>query len=183
MKVLAIDFETANQYSESACAIGYVLFEDGRMVQQDAYLIKPHPRFAYFNYYNVKIHHISESMVSNAPDFAWVMHQISHLFSDALVIAHNAPFDLKVLRSLCQLYQIALPRFYTLDTVRLARVAFPQLENHHLNTVCSYLNVPLLHHDACSDAHGCMQVYLHAIEQLGPKATQVQKQFMKEFTL
>ena len=69
MRVLAIDFETANGNSASACAIGYALMDNGEIIRSDEILIKPHPSVGYFNYGNVKIHGLTPDMVRFADEF------------------------------------------------------------------------------------------------------------------
>lgn len=43
-------------------------------------------------------------------------------------------------------------------TVRLGRKCFPQLPDHKLDTMCRYLDIPLDHHNAGSDAHAAAEL-------------------------
>ena len=164
MRVLAIDFETANGNSASACAIGYALMDNGEIIRSDEILIKPHPSVGYFNYGNVKIHGLTPDMVRFADDWPMVYWQIKDCFRDSVVVAHNAMFDIAVLRSINELYHIKMPDFTYVDTVSISRVIHPQLINHKLNTVCEYLGYELDHHHAGSDALGCIAIILDAME-------------------
>ena len=137
MRVLAIDFETANGNSASACAIGYALMDNGEIIRSDEILIKPHPSVGYFNYGNVKIHGLTPDMVRFADDWPMVYWQIKDCFRDSVVVAHNAMFDIAVLRSINDLYHIRMPDFTYVDTV-----------SHH----------------AGSDALGCIAIILDAME-------------------
>ena len=85
-------------------------------------------------------------------------------FRDSVVVAHNAMFDIAVLRSINELYHIKMPDFTYVDTVSISRVIHPQLINHKLNTVCEYLGYELDHHHAGSDALGCIAIILDAME-------------------
>lgn len=182
MKIIAIDFETANQHPESACAIGFSVYEQGR-VFSDAYLVKPPKGYDDFHYYNVKVHGITKNLVENAPDFAWVMNQIKPYFEQAYVIAHNAPFDLKVLKGLCLYYGIELPPFRYLDTVTLSRKLFPTLTSHSLSVVAHELQLPLQHHNAKSDAIACLEIYLYALAHYGSHENIWHHVKLKEFSL
>ena len=55
---------------------------------------------------------------------------------------------------------------YYFDTVSLSRQIF-DLPSHKLNTVCQALEVSLNHHEAGSDAYGCLMIVLKAMEVLG----------------
>ena len=85
-RFLAIDFETANPLSDSACAVGLVRVEDGRVVDRTAYLINPH--HADFRFQS--IHGISREDVADAPDFRAAWPDIERAFEDVdFVAAHN----------------------------------------------------------------------------------------------
>ena len=164
MRVLAIDFETANAAPESACSIGYCLMDSGEILENDEILIKPHPRYGFFSYHNIEIHHITPKMVQNCESWPYVFCDITRLFDDSVVLAHNAGFDITVLRSLNRLYDIDMPDFLYLDTVGISRCLFPQLPNHKLNTVCDYLGLEFEHHRAKDDSMGCIAIIERAME-------------------
>ena len=158
MRVLAIDFETANGSSASACSIGYCLWNDGEILENREILIKPHPSVGFFNYGNIRIHHITPDMVADAPSWPQVFEEIHELFDDSVVAAHNTMFDISVLKSLNSLYNIDMMNFPYIATVKISRVLHPFLPNHKLNTVCEYLNLEFNHHQANSDALGCIAI-------------------------
>ena len=62
---VALDFETANHYRDSACAIGLVRVEENRIVQKTHFLIRPPTSFFQFT----DIHGISWRDVATKPDF------------------------------------------------------------------------------------------------------------------
>lgn len=164
MRVLAIDFETANGSFASACSIGYGLMDGGEILRSDEILIKPHPSVNYFNHGNISIHGITPDMVKFADDWPMVFWQIKDLFKDSIVVAHNARFDISVLKAINELYDIYMDDFLFVDTVNISRVIHPQLVNHRLNTVCEYLGYNLNHHHAGSDALGCLAIVQDAFE-------------------
>lgn len=167
MRITAIDYETANENSLSACSIGYVTMDAGTVVAQGEYLIKPPVGFDYFLPFNVSIHHITSDMVQNQPAWPKVYEKIQADWDQAILLAHNAPFDMGILASLQKYYGLKMPRYTYLDTVPLARRLFPYLPNVKLSTVCEYLQVNLQHHQAGSDAWGCLQILLAAMDKYG----------------
>jgi DNA polymerase-3 subunit epsilon len=155
---LAIDFETANYASDSACAIGLVRVEGGQIVMQEHHLIKPPQKAFVFTH----IHGITWADVERAPSFDELWPAMGKFFDGVqTVIAHNVGFDKKVLAACCERYQIKLPAYSYQCTVQLARKRlgiFPT----NLPAVCNRLNITLKHHDAMSDALACAQIALAA---------------------
>jgi DNA polymerase-3 subunit epsilon len=80
----------------------------------------------------------------------------------ALVLAHNASFDISVIRRTCEYYEVPPPSFDYMCTVQVARSVWPSLASHKLNVVCRHLGVDFAHHDAAADAYACGQVALAA---------------------
>jgi len=155
MKLIAIDFETANNHRESACAVGITVFESGELSEEHYYLIKPHSKYNNFSWRNIEIHGITDKMVEDALEWDSVFEKIQHLFRDCYVVAHNVAFDIGVFKSLNYLYHISFPAFPYFCTVELTRKLYPHLQNHKLNTVCEYMGISLNHHEASSDARAC----------------------------
>ncbi len=158
MRVLAIDFETASSNPRSACSIGYGLLDEDGVIESDEILIKPHPNYSTFYYWNTKIHGLTADDVKDADDWPIVFGKIRDKFINSVVVAHNATFDIKVLKEMNALYGIQLEPFLYFDTVTLSRKVFSNLENHKLNTVCEYIGFDLNHHHAGSDALGCIAI-------------------------
>jgi DNA polymerase-3 subunit epsilon len=65
MKLVAIDFETADRSADSACAIGIVSIEKGKITKKGYQLIRPPRRNFVFSY----IHGISWTDVEAQPTF------------------------------------------------------------------------------------------------------------------
>lgn len=158
----AIDFETANEQRSSACAIGIVCIEDGIITGQEYHLIKP-PGL-YFNHFNTAIHGISRADVVDKPNFAELWPAISHYFEDHIVIAHNASFDLSVLRAVLDYYKIPYPHFSYGCTLMMSRRQWPEM-SHRLNDVAAMLDIEFHHHHALEDANACARIATHILDQ------------------
>lgn len=98
-----VDVETPNAMNNSICSIAVMHVKDNQVTYSKEYLVKPE---ASFDNYNMSINHINAQMVENAPIFPAVWEEIKHFFTNGIVIAHNALFDLNVsnpkIHSLCQ---------------------------------------------------------------------------------
>ena len=93
--VLSIDFETAN-IGRDACSLGVVHMKNDEIVFKKNFLIDPE---AYFQPETIQVHGITPQMVLGAPTFPKIMEEFTkRITPDTLVIAHNAKFDLDVLK-------------------------------------------------------------------------------------
>lgn len=158
MNFLAIDFETANQEPDSACAIGLVKVVDGEIVEKVVHLIRPPTRVFQFTY----IHGLSWRDVAQKEDFGQLWSKIEPLFVGVdFLVAHNASFDKRVLAACCARYECPMPRLPFQCTVQIARRTWG-IYPTKLSNVCEALNIELNHHEALSDAMACAQIMLQA---------------------
>ncbi len=163
MKFVAIDFETANRYPQSACAVGICVYEDGIELENYVTLIKPPEEYGEFDYRNIQIHHIRPQDVRSAPSFMEVYRYLAKYFFGAIFVAHNASFDMGVFKACCEAYHLPVPSLNYICTVRLAKKVYPFLTSHRLNVVSEYLGIELDHHEAMSDANACAGIVLSAM--------------------
>ncbi len=164
MNFIAIDFETANEKRNSPCSIGIVVVRGGEVVEKLHYLIRP--KEMRFMPINIGIHGIRPAMVENEPEFDVIWEKIKHYFEDGLVIAHNAAFDISVLRRSAELYNIELPSFQYICTMKLAKNFYLGLDNAKLNTVNDFLGYEFRHHDALYDALACSNILLNISKEI-----------------
>ena len=167
MRVTAIDFETANNNPASVCSVGISVLEDGCPEEAFYSLIRPQANVSRFLRGNIMIHGIRPEDTADAPDFTSVFRDMKPFFEDALVCAHNAPFDISCLKATCLNCGIPVPHLRYFDTVALSRRMFPAMDHHRLNDMCSYLNIELDHHNAASDAYGCLMIVVQTMNLTG----------------
>lgn len=161
MRVVALDFETANTNSASACALGIAIYEDGEIRDSFEWYFKPYYRYNYFTF--TDIHGITREDVQDEEEFVFYYDELKKILEDSIIVAHNAAFDIDVLNAVCDVYGLDHFRNQYLDTVAVARRVYPELYNHRLNTVCDYLGIPLNHHNGKSDAYACLMILLKAM--------------------
>jgi DNA polymerase-3 subunit epsilon len=165
MRWAAIDFETATSSRDSACALGIVVVEGGEEQLRQHWLIRP-PGNAYAAR-NVEVHGIRPHDTENAPGFAAVWAEAMYLIGDRTIVAHNAPFDVGVIRGCCASFAVVPPAARYLCTVQLSRRTWPELGRHKLPIVAAHVGADLNHHDALSDASACSQVLRACMEVAG----------------
>jgi DNA polymerase III subunit epsilon len=154
----AIDFETATRDPNSACAIGLVRVEDGRIVRRAYHLIRPPSEAFEFTY----LHGIDWVTVRDAPTFAHLWPRLVGFFENIdFAVAHNAEFDAGVLRASCGRYGLPFPAVPFECTVRLARASW-NVRPTTLRHVADFLGLSLDHHNAASDAEACANIVLRS---------------------
>ena len=168
MKIAAIDFETANRSMASVCSVGVATMEDGVLEENAFYsLISPADNVSYFDPFNISIHHITPDMVEAAPAWTQLYPDLMDVLSDGIVCAHNANFDMTCLKQTCLNTGNPVPTIHYFDTVELSRHVFPHMPHHRLDDMCSYLEIGLNHHNAGSDAYGCLMIVEKVMEMSG----------------
>lgn len=164
-----MDFETATGKRNSACSLALVMVQNSKIVDNFYSLINPQTEFSP---YNIAIHHITPSMVQNAPTFGQLWPQIAQYYQrDYLIIAHNAGFDNGVLKACVSDAGYAVPQFLSIDTVKTSRQFFPEWPSHSLDACCNNLGINLLHHhDALEDSVACAKILLEQENRFGVNA-------------
>ena len=159
-KFIAIDFETANSKRNSACSIGIAITENLNIVETKHWLVRP-PEL-YFHPFNISIHGITEDDVKNEPTFDQLWPEIKNYIHDNLIIAHNASFDLGVLRHVLSTYDIDYPVSSYSCTWRISKKVWRGLPSHCLKSVSDHLGIEFKHHDAEEDAIACAEIAINA---------------------
>lgn len=125
---VVIDVETTGVTRfDRICEIGMTKITDGSIVDKFETLINPDMRIT-----NTVFHGIEDWMVGDAPFFEDVAWQIARFIRGAVLIAHNAPFDMRFMRYEFQRLGTDLSH-YALCTLRLARRLHPFYPYHRLD--------------------------------------------------
>ncbi|MGL5821718.1 MAG: exonuclease domain-containing protein, partial [Sarcina sp.] len=160
-EILAIDFETANEFHDKACSVGIALYKNDEITLCKEFLINPE---THFNPNNIAIHEITPDMVKNADNFINVWNEISKFITDkTLVIAHNAQFDMTLLKKLIAIYKMEYKDFDYLCTQKLYKNNIP-LSSYNLKSVASYLSEDFKHHKALDDSLICLKAFLKILK-------------------
>lgn len=165
MGYLVLDVETASAQSAGyLCAVGCCVIEQGAITEEFYTLCNPG---IVFDPFCVRIHGITEDMVLDAPDTEQVLTRLLPYLRAHTLVAHNAPFDAGQLRAAAARVYMRLPRFQTIDTVRLARKAFPGRPTYRLSAMAEMIGFSFTHHHALEDARACAALFLACRRALG----------------
>lgn len=161
---VAIDFETATYSRESACAIGITVVENMRPADEFYSLLRP-PKNEYCEK-NIAIHGITPDMTEDAPTLTELWPEIGRFFDPHVpVIAHNAVFDMSVLRDSIR---TEIPNFTYADSMRMAKAYCPGRRS--LPCCAETLGIDMScfhHHNALDDAGLCAAITIEIIRRAG----------------
>ncbi|WP_258935421.1 exonuclease domain-containing protein [Nesterenkonia pannonica] len=141
----AVDFETANGFRGSPCAIGLVRVRDGVEAETHYTLLRPPEGFDRFDPRNIGIHGITPEAAASAPRFGEAFDEVAAFIGADTLVAHNVTFDLEVLESALEVSGIDGPGLSGLCSVRLARAVY-QLPSHALPKAAAEAGFDLKHH-------------------------------------
>jgi DNA polymerase-3 subunit epsilon len=160
MRFAAIDFETASGARASACSLGIAVVEGGEIVARREWLIRP-PSL-YFNPFNIAVHGITPEMVEDAPEFDALWPEMERAIGGRALVAHNAAFDMSVLRATLTHYDVWCEKMEFVCSVALARKCWPELPRHSLDALAREFGIEFRHHNAEEDAVAAAKVVLRA---------------------
>lgn len=160
---VVIDVETACHRASSICQIGIVGFAGGTEVFSYETLVNPEDAFSPFN---IRLHGIGPGRVAGHPNFSRLYETLREHLAGRITVAHTN-FDRGALSAACRLAGLPMIRSRWLDSVKVARHAWPDLPTHRLSAMASHLELEHKHHDALSDARVAGWVVQRAMEKTG----------------
>ncbi|MCK0096379.1 3'-5' exonuclease [Yoonia sp. F2084L] len=106
---------------------------------------------------STRVHGIDDTMVADAPDFAAVHETFRAYTADAVLVAHNAPFDMAFLNRGGVGFENPV-----MDTVHLSAIVFGGSAVHTLDALCERLEITIpeeLRHTGLGDAMATAQAF------------------------
>lgn len=173
-RFVAIDVETANRQQSSICQIGLAVVALNGNIETIGILIDPEQSFEAFN---VDLHGINEVAVEDAPTFKSVF-QMLRPFLERHVLVQHSHFDKQAFNAASKFYGAPELRANWVDSVQIARRAWPELRGnggHGLASLKAHLNLSFEHHDAEEDARAAAEVVLLAETVTGEDFAQLAK--------
>ena len=166
MDFVTIDFETAKYSQESACSVGLVKFRESRVVDTYYSLIRPPSLYIRPDF--TKIHGLTADDVKDAPRFNELWDSaIVPFIGDSFLAAHNASFDMGVLRAVLKWYKLSVPELTYFCTCQLSRRTWTELKSHALTKLADNFGIIYDAHNALDDAMTCGKLVLMSAEKFG----------------
>ncbi len=159
MNFVALDFETSDFRTDSACSIGLVRVENGIIVSEFSRLIKPPQTYVRFT----EVHGLRWNDLCDQTTFDVVWAEELPFFKGIdFIAAHNASFDRGVLKGCCARYNLEFPEKIPFKCSLQVSRSQLRISPGKLSNVCKVLGIELNHHEALSDARACAKIILHA---------------------
>ena len=165
MDFITLDFETATSQRHSPCEIGLTFVKNSQIIETKTWLIKPIKKeYVGFNIY---IHGITPKNTADKPEFNEIWTELKPLIENQFLIAHNAGFDISVLRRTLELYKLPFPTLNYSCSYIFSKKVWEGLPAYDLKTLCKVNNIPLKHHRAGADSKATAELALKAFEIAG----------------
>ncbi|CAM1365454.1 DNA polymerase III subunit epsilon [Tenacibaculum litoreum] len=159
-----LDIETTGgKYNEEGITeIAIYKYDGHQIVDQFISLVNPEREIQEFV---VKLTGINNKMLRNAPKFYEVAKRIVEITQDCFIVAHNANFDYRILRTEFDRLGYKYKR-NTLCTVTLSKKLIPESPSHSLGKLCKFLGIPMSdRHRATGDALATVQLFKLLIDK------------------
>lgn len=121
---------------------------------------------------------ITNEMLTDAPDLKSVLPELQEFLSDYVLVAHNAPFDMKFLQnSFDNALNTELDN-EVIDTLPLARQYLKQLGSHKLEVIKRHFGLEFGSHNAMDDCSTTAKLYTYCLEQSKKPDYQLDRAFV-----
>ena len=160
---VVFDIETTglNKKYDRLIEIGACLIKEGKIVQEFSTFVNPECRLSPKT---TELTGITDEMLLDAPKEPEAIQQFLDFAGDHVLCAHNATFDISVMRHAAKRYGMKLNHPF-LDTLPLSRMLLPQLTRHRLDVLTKHFSVKLeQHHRAVHDAIATTHVLFKLLE-------------------
>jgi len=162
-----IDLETTGfspQKHDRIIEVGIVRTDpQGKTLKEYCTLINPQRDIG-----DTQIHGITATDVIGAPVFQEVVGDIHTFLRGAILVAHNAQFDLRFLTYECNRSGAPLPEILSLCTLSLAKIVAPELPSRRLGVLCEHFGIPLDNaHTALGDARATASLLATLLSSIG----------------
>jgi DNA polymerase-3 subunit epsilon len=157
---VVVDIETTGleTFSDEIIELSAIKIKDDQIIDQYTTLCKPKRKIDPFI---TQLTGITNEMLNSAPQIKDVIKDYVTFIGDSIVVGHNINFDINFIYY--NYYNICKEHFVNnhMDTLRLARIALPNLEHHRLKDLIDYysINIEQLHRGT-NDCLATYQVYL-----------------------
>ena len=158
MKYAAIDFETASSSPASACSVGIVsMDEEGAVLDRYYSLIRP--ASSDFSPSCFAIHRLDPVDIFSSPTIADIWPRMKDFIGDLPLVAHNALFDVQVLRASLASWGIEPIHNDYYCTLSLARRVWKGRRSYALSSIAGDLGWEYQAHNALADSEICGRLF------------------------
>ncbi|MFP3842392.1 PolC-type DNA polymerase III [Priestia filamentosa] len=140
-----------------------VKMREGEIIDKFERFAKPHHPLSATT---IELTGITDDMVENAPEIEDVLKDFHEWIGDDILVAHNASFDMGFLNMGFGRIGLGKAQNPVIDTLELARLLYPTMKNHRLNTLAKKFDVELVqHHRAIYDAEATGYILVRLLKE------------------
>ena len=164
-KYVVFDIETTgfSPVTNRIIEIGAVKVENGEITERFSTFVNPQVPIPF---HIEKLTSINDSMVMDADPIEVVLPRFLEFVGDAILVAHNANFDVSFIKENAKRQGIPVDFTYV-DTVGIARALLTGQSKYTLDAVAKTLGISLEnHHRAVDDAECTAEIFVKFIEML-----------------
>ncbi|CAM1380274.1 PolC-type DNA polymerase III [Fusobacterium nucleatum] len=172
---VVFDIETTglNSHTNEIIEIGAVKIKAGRIVDRYSQLINPGRPIPY---HITEITSITDEQVANEPKIDEVIGKFVDFIGDAVLVAHNAPFDMGFIKRDIKKYLNIDYQCSVIDTLQMARDLFPDLKKYGLGDLNKTLGLALeKHHRAVDDSQATANMFIIFLDKYKEKGLEYMK--------
>ena len=119
-----------------------------------------------------KINYITQEMVKEAPLIEDKIDSLMDFIKNSVIVAHNLSFDLSFLNFQLQKMQRNKVDLWMVDTIKVAKALFPELERYSLSHITKALKIRNEEsHRALSDTKATAKIFRKFIQNLPPNSS------------
>lgn len=157
---VVIDCETTglDPSQDRIIELSAIKYIKNKEVDTFSYLVNPKRKIGT---YITELTGIEDSDLENQPTIDEIMPLFIEFIKDYLLVAHNAPFDIKMIVAEAYRSNITFPDNQIQDTLKLAKRLYSkdEVKNHKLKTLKKYLGLKYDSHRALDDCYTCAAIY------------------------
>ncbi|ULT58585.1 PolC-type DNA polymerase III [Neobacillus drentensis] len=152
-----------------------VKIHNGEIIDRFESFANPHQRLSATI---INLTSITDDMLKDAPEVDEVIKNFYDWAGDAVLVAHNASFDMGFLNVAYKQIGLEKAKNPVIDTLELGRFLYPEMKNHRLNTLAKKFDIDLTqHHRAIYDTEATGYLLLKMLKDALEKGIEYHDEF------
>lgn len=164
-----LDFETTglDENEDEIIQVAAIKYRD--LVESDRMISYVNPSISIPEFIT-NLTGITDDDVQGAPCIEEILPKLIEFIGDDVIVAHNAPFDIKFLMGNIEGCKLTFRDIQAVDTVKMSRKYIKSLVNYKLPTLKKHLGIKAKSHLADEDCVVCGAVYIYCYNKAHEKS-------------
>ncbi len=177
-----LDVETTGLsawFGDRVCEIAALRTQGGQIIETFHSLVNPERAISPGA---ARVNGLSDEELRQAPRFAEIAGQVAAILENAILVCHNAPFDLAFID--CEFNRLGLPfsAERVIDTLTVARAAF-DFPSNSLQVIADFLDIEVEQaHRALADVMTTRTVFRHMLSEFEDAGLDLLESFQESYS-